>query len=212
MIRFILAILALVICGMVGPAEAAARHRHHHHHHRTHFAVRHHAPAPTPVRTDIHEQHHAEQGVPHMAVTPSASGQFHAMAAEFVAMGYSVGRPGCLSLGHMAHSKHHWGGACDLFNQVARNRTALRQPPPAVQIEVATRHGLTSGCIWRNPDCGHFEVPTPSHAVFYSPRQRHRVRVRLAWGLALFSMPIINHAVSDFMSDNVPGPCRGPIT
>lgn len=101
-----------------------------------------------------HERQHA------LNVTSSAHGQFAGLVADFKAMGYSIGTPGCLSSGHMRHSKHHWGGACDLFNQTARNRTALRQPPPSIQISVAHRHGLTSGCVWRHPDCGHFEVPS----------------------------------------------------
>jgi hypothetical protein len=85
--------------------------------------------------------------------------KFRGLVSDLEAMGYAIGSPGCLSGGHMRNSKHHWGGACDLFNQVARNRTALRQPPPTVQIEVARRHGLISGCEWRrSPDCGHFEV------------------------------------------------------
>lgn len=112
-----------------------------------------------------------------MRVAAGYSASFEGLAAEFRAMGYAVGTPGCLSAGHMRRSKHHWGGACDLFNQVARNRTALRQPPPAVQIAVAARHGLTSGCVWRSPDCGHFEVPSAHRAIYYSRAyRRHRTR------------------------------------
>lgn len=87
-----------------------------------------------------------------------AAEKFRGLFVDLVAAGYRLGSPGCLSGGHMRHSLHHWGGACDLFNQVARNRTALPQPPPAVQIELAAKHGLTSGCVWRSPDCGHFDL------------------------------------------------------
>lgn len=111
-----------------------------------------------PAEARHHHRHISHEGLHALNVISSASGQFAGLAADFRAMGYSIGTPGCLSSGHMRNSKHHWGGACDLFNQVARNRTALRQPPPSVQIAVAQRHGLTSGCIWRHPDCGHFEV------------------------------------------------------
>lgn len=93
-----------------------------------------------------------------------AADKFTSLFRDLVSRGYNIGSPGCLSSGHMWHSKHHWGGACDLFNQVARNRTALRQPSPRVQIEAAERYGLVSGCIWRNPDCGHFEVPSRAYA------------------------------------------------
>lgn len=93
-------------------------------------------------------------------VVPWAKERFQGLIRELQDMGYAVGHPGCLGSGHMRHSKHHWGGACDLFDQVARDRTRLRQPPPAVQIAVAARHGLRSGCAWHDRDCGHFEVPT----------------------------------------------------
>lgn len=102
-----------------------------------------------------------------------ATSAFQGAILEFESLGYAVGSPGCLSPGHMRHSKHHWGGACDLFNQVARNRTALRQPPPPVQIAVAERHGLISGCMWKHPDCGHVE--TPSHRVVKAQNPRSRV-------------------------------------
>lgn len=84
--------------------------------------------------------------------------KFQGLFRDLEALGYNLGQPGCLSGGHMRHSLHHWGGACDLFNQVARNRTALRQPPASVQIELAARHGLTAGASWCNPDGGHFDV------------------------------------------------------
>lgn len=123
----------------------------------------------------IHHHHHPHLGYGGGATVCSRTGgcssvagqlvgAFQAAINEFEALGYAVGTPGCLSAGHMAHSKHHSGAACDLFNQVARNRTALRQPPPAVQIAVAARHGLTSGCEWRHPDCGHIEQRTAYHA------------------------------------------------
>lgn len=87
-----------------------------------------------------------------------AVSSFQGLIRDLESAGYAIGAPGCLSGGHMRHSKHHWGGACDLFNQVARNRTALRMPPARLQIALAGRHGLTSGCAWRHRDCAHFEV------------------------------------------------------
>jgi hypothetical protein len=143
-----IAIAMLLACSS---AQARPHHRHHHRHHH----VAHHASV-----------HHAAQGrictrTGNCArVVAWATAAFQGAIREFEALGYAIGSPGCLSGGHMRHSKHHWGGACDLFNQVARNRTALRQPPPRVQIAVAERHGLISGCRWRSPDCGHIETPT----------------------------------------------------
>ena len=122
-----------------------------------------------------HESAHSIGVFPSLNVVSSASQQFRGLVEDLVQMGYNVGRPGCLSSGHMPGSKHHWGGACDLFNQVARNRTALRQPPPSVQIAVAARHGLVSGCQWRSPDCGHFEVAYGGGGrVRYASRHHHR--------------------------------------
>ena len=102
-----------------------------------------------------------------------AAEKFRGLFADLAALGYDLGHPGCYSAtGHMRNSLHHWGGACDLFNQIGRNRTALRQPPPQVQIELAAKHGLTSGCAWRNPDCGHFDLSGVGMGHRYARRSR----------------------------------------
>ena len=154
-------VATFVLLALVKTVEA----RHHHHHHR--------------YAAFSHETAHAH-GTPALNVVATARESFHGLVTDLTAMGYNVGTPGCLSSGHMRHSKHHWGGACDLFNQIARNRTALRQPPPAVQIAVAARHGLTSGCVWRSPDCGHFEVPTGGHVRLARSHEGHRYSSRRA--------------------------------
>jgi hypothetical protein len=94
-----------------------------------------------------------------------AGERFQGLIRDLEDAGYKIGGPGCLSGGHMRHSKHHWGGACDFFGQYARDRTRLRQPPPQLQIALARKHGLISGCMWRNRDCGHFEAPIPGQSV-----------------------------------------------
>jgi hypothetical protein len=104
---------------------------------------------------------------------------FRGLFAEFLALGYNIGSPGCLSSGHMRHSLHHSGRACDLFDQRARNVTARRQPPASVQIEVARRHGLTAGCVWRSPDCGHFDV-SGAGRIRRVARGHHRMKPRPA--------------------------------
>lgn len=138
------------------------------------------------LTTSAEARHHrkplASRGAHHdhaLHVASAYAGRFAGLVADLQAMGYAVGTPGCLSSGHMARSKHHVGLACDLFNQVARNKTALPQPAPSVQIAVAAKHGLVSGCVWRHPDCAHFEVPS-EHAVWYSRGHRARARVRYA--------------------------------
>jgi hypothetical protein len=142
----------LLLAAILISAGAEARTRHH------------------PPYAGEHESQYA------LNVASSYRANFVGLVSDLQFLGYNVGRPGCLSSGHMWHSKHHWGGACDLFDQVARNVTRLRQPPPAVQIEVASRHGLVSGCSWRHPDCGHFEVPT-GNAMWY--KRRHHRSARL---------------------------------
>jgi hypothetical protein len=118
---------------------------------------------------------HTRQGM--ARVVAWARERFQGFIDEVQRLGYRVGAPGCLSSGHMRHSKHHWGGACDLFGQVARNRTRLRLPPN--HMEIAKRHGLIDGCMWRNPDCGHFEVPVGGQSVAqYMASRGYTRRVR----------------------------------
>jgi hypothetical protein len=73
----------------------------------------------------------------------------------------------CLASGHMAHSLHHWGGACDV-GQTARN-VAWRAMYHVGAL--AAQFGLTDGCIWNHPDCGHVDVSgiAPRH---YASRRR----------------------------------------
>lgn len=128
------------------------------------------------ARAKHHHAHHAGvstgrvcSATGHCArVVAWATAAFQGAIREFETLGYAIGVPGCLSGGHMRDSKHHWGGACDLFNQIGRNKTALRQPPPAVQIAVAERNGLRSGCVWRHPDCGHIEALSRSAPKAYA--------------------------------------------
>lgn len=64
-------------------------------------------------------------------------------------------RVGCYApRGHMPGSLHHWGGACDV-GQRARN---LAWRPMYHVGALARQYGLTDGCAWRNPDCGHVDV------------------------------------------------------
>lgn len=56
--------------------------------------------------------------------------------------------------GHMPGSLHHWGGACDV-GQIARN---VAWPPMYHVGALARQYGLTDGCVWRKPDCGHVDV------------------------------------------------------
>ena len=91
-------------------------------------------------------------------VASSVASQFTGLFQDLKAMGYRLA-PGCYSpRGHMPNSLHHWGGACDLFGQYARDLMSLPHPAPSEQIALAAKHGLVSGCEWGNRDCGHFDV------------------------------------------------------
>lgn len=99
-----------------------------------------------------------------------AGDRFQGLARDLEAQGYRIS-PGCLSGGHMRHSLHHTGRACDFFGQYARDRTRYKQPPPSTQIALAAKRNLVSGCMWRDRDCGHFEVPAEGSVRAYMVRR-----------------------------------------
>lgn len=77
---------------------------------------------------------------------------------------------GCASGGHMANSKHHWGGACDI-DQKSRNVTAAFMYHVTA---LAHAHGLTDGCEWGDRDCGHVEVPGATRVAYAHHHHQHR--------------------------------------
>lgn len=145
MTRFILT-LFIVLFGLSAQAHTRYHQHHYRHHHRTSVYV----------HGDAVHSGFANLS-PGGRVISWAVNQFQGFINDVKAEGFSIGSPGCLSSGHMRNSKHHWGGACDFFNQYARNKTKLPLPPNHLQL--AAKHGLIDGCIWHSPDCGHFEVP-----------------------------------------------------
>ena len=97
-------------------------------------------------------------------VTASAHHAFQGFLNDVSRLG-KIQSLGCYSSGgHMPGSKHHWGGACDI-NQVARSVTSgfMRHV-----TAIAHRHGLTDGCTWRHPDCGHIEVASRRSRTRYA--------------------------------------------
>lgn len=180
MIRVLLfALFALVLI----PVSAQARHyyRHHHRHYRHQVHNRH-------VR-HTHYAHDSQRqevstrgGLTHERLD---SGQTIVVAARFAsrftgflnALYHQYGRLpaiGCYSpTGHMRNSLHHWGGACDV-GQSARNRAWA---PMYHVAALAARFGLTDGCSWRHPDCGHVDVSgTGGHrsGLIVARNTRHR--------------------------------------
>jgi hypothetical protein len=83
----------------------------------------------------------------------------------------------CQAWGHMPGSLHHTGNACDI-GQRARN-VAWR---PMYHVgALASEFGLTDGCIWKHPDCGHIDVSGSGYSHYasrhlhyaYARRRRH---------------------------------------
>jgi hypothetical protein len=149
-----LAGVLILFCISTTPALAKHYHSHKHHHSHKHYIK---------IAKNISSNVICTTKGACSRVVSWAKEKFQGLIHDLENSGYNIGHPGCLSGGHMHHSKHHWGGACDLFDQVARDKTRLHQPPPHVQIAMAHNHGLTSGCEWRHRDCGHFEVSSVSH-------------------------------------------------
>lgn len=90
-----------------------------------------------------------------IAVAAQYADRFAGFFRDLAAREGKLPEIGCLSGGHMRHSLHHWGGACDV-GQTARNRAwkAMYRV-----TDLAHQWGLTDGCEWRGyPDCGHIEV------------------------------------------------------
>ena len=178
------ALALLLLCTV---AEARHRHGHAHHHRiapscpgttydndgRIHYCP----PSPTEGRTGVRHRAYVRHvrtrniaQAPHgfgrvctkeghcSTVAGYLVGKFQGLIHDFEELGYNVGIIGCLSPGHMAHSLHHTGRACDLFSQSARGRLPIRHPPDDVMNRVAERHGLTSGASWCDNDRGHFDV------------------------------------------------------
>jgi hypothetical protein len=188
----LIALISTTALCIAKPAHAS--HRHHHPFHRHHQAestskhYRHHARRHG-VRYARHgsgssRDHHAASSGSSIKTVETAAGTIR-VAAKYaerfvgfinalVESGYKPKEIGCLSGGHMAHSKHHWGGACDI-DQTARNRTAAAMYHVTV---LAHRFNLTDGCEWRDRDCGHVEVPTAAlasrwHHVRYAHAHHH---------------------------------------
>lgn len=72
---------------------------------------------------------------------------------------------GCFGTRPNNPSAHPTGHACDV-DQTGRDKTALNgSVPRPEQIQIAEGCEAVSGCVWRNPDCGHFE----QRSAPYSP-------------------------------------------
>lgn len=91
-------------------------------------------------------------GIP-IIVAASVAPAFRGFIADLVGRGYRPRQIHCYArYGHVRHSNHYWGGACD-FDQRGWNKTA--RPMYRVR-DLAAKWGLRDGCTFR--DCGHIDV------------------------------------------------------
>jgi len=96
-----------------------------------------------------------------ITVAANLADRFVGFIADLVAAGHKPHSIGCYARsGHIPGSNHYYGAACDI-DQTARNRAAGYMFHVA---DLTQKWGLTNGCSWRNPDCGHVEVPQHAYA------------------------------------------------
>jgi hypothetical protein len=106
------------------------------------------------------ERHHAGGGVVTVqtaanpiTVSAGIASSMRALIADLVAHGYR-GNVTCQASGHMPHSLHHTGEACD-FAQLSRNRVAAGAGIMYHARSIIAAHGLRDGCSFH--DCGHVD-------------------------------------------------------
>ncbi len=167
-----LLIAAALFLAVSIPAQAA--HCHHYsrfmhrcqvaHHHRTSHALHRHAG--TRISRNRHSNRVFRQtpgGIVTVStvagkitVARSLAGRFQALIADLVAHGYKPRRIGCFARGgHVAHSRHYAGAACD-FDQRGWGKTAAFMYHAHIII---ARHGFRDGCSFG--DCGHVDDGQP---------------------------------------------------
>lgn len=187
MIRIMAALAAFVFAiALALPANARQRHCHHHRSHNGH--------------------HHSHNGNIALAIITTANGltakvaiavrdKFQAFidAIEVdhvepetgeLTKGYRISDLGCYARGgHMPHSLHYRGLACD-FDQQKRSVTSEKMYHVASEAHAA---GLEDGCEWRRApgqrgkyhgaDCGHIQAtPAESSTTLVARRHHHRHR------------------------------------
>ena len=174
--RLLLGIFCLLYFTATGFA-----HEHHRHHHRHSGRYSEHQ-----ARGERHFSRHrrgdfSSTGITHVRLDDGqtiavASAYASRFAGFFHALYHREGHLPeikCLASGHMAHSLHHWGGACDV-GQTARN-VAWRAMYHVGAL--ASEYGLTDGCNWSHPDCGHVDVSGVGGGHRYASRHyRHYAR------------------------------------
>jgi hypothetical protein len=105
-----------------------------------------------------------------ITVASGIAGQMRDLISDLVAHGFR-GHVTCLASGHMPHSLHHSGNACD-FAQLRRNVVSPGAGVMYHASDIIAAHGLRDGCSFH--DCGHVDSGRmlSAHAQFI-PEVRH---------------------------------------
>jgi hypothetical protein len=122
-----------------------------------------------------------------ITVASGIAGAMRDLIGDLVAHGFR-GHVTCLASGHMPHSLHHSGEACD-FAQLRRNVVAPGAGVMYHASDIIAAHGLRDGCSFR--DCGHVDngpmlsaraqwIPEAQHVRHYARRYLHHRGYRLA--------------------------------
>ena len=155
-----LAILALVL---LFSTSVEARHHHYHHHVRHHRHVHYFTPPGldlVTVQTSANKQ---------IVVARHLATRFQSLISDLTAAGYHPHSIHCFSLtGHVRHSLHHIGAACDFDGSLSRS--AFMRSSIANRIIVKNR--FRNGCTFyssRVRDCGHVDIGFNYHR----PHRRH---------------------------------------
>ena len=133
--RFVSALSLALACLLAATGAVSAHVRHHHAHHyssRHHYAYRnyrHHQHFASRADHDRGDHDRGEHGLVHVqtaagpiTVASDVAGKFKGLIATLVAKGFKGGVHCYASGGHVTHSLHYSGHACD-FAQGGRNKT-----------------------------------------------------------------------------------------
>ena len=153
--------------------QGKARYRHYHRVSRRHTRREGHQAANTapPVRSGLVT---IPTAAGRITVAAHLAPRFKALIADLAAAGYHPRRVGCFATsGHVRHSRHYAGAACDFDGSLSRN--AFMRSETAHRIIVA--HGFRDGCTFRVHgvrDCGHVDDGGGGRYAHRGVRYAHR--------------------------------------
>lgn len=159
--------LRLVTLALVLLFSTSVEARHHHYRHHVRHHVHHHVHYFTPpglnlvtVQTAANKQ---------IVVARHLATRFQSLIADLTSAGYHPRSIHCFSLtGHVRHSLHHVGAACDFDGSLSRS--AFMRSSIANRIIVKNR--FRNGCTFYSSgvrDCGHVDIGFNYHR----PHRRH---------------------------------------